>query len=107
MLEKMNQINALYDVYQTLLTKKQQAYLESYYQEDLSLAEIASDLGVSRNAVHDNIRRTEKALIGYEEKLKIYEKDRKRQSIYDKIKASTEDKIILAYLKQLEAVEEN
>ena len=105
MLEKMNQINELYDIYQTLLTDKQQAYIELYYHEDLSLAEIADEVGVSRNAVHDNIRRTEKLLIGYEEKLKIYEKDSKRRAFYDKIKACTTDSTVLALVEQLHALE--
>lgn len=105
MLEKMTQINELYDVYKALLTDKQRAYIEMYYHEDLSLAEIANDVGVSRNAVHDNIRRTEKLLAGYEEKLKIYEKDRKRHGFYDKIKKCTDEVTILALIQQLEAVE--
>jgi len=105
MLEKMTQINELYDVYKALLTDKQRAYIEMYYHEDLSLAEIANDVGVSRNAVHDNIRRTEKLLAGYEEKLKIYEKDSNRWAICDKIKASTKDKTVLEFVRQLEAVE--
>jgi len=105
MLEKMNQINGLYDVYKELLTKKQQTCIELYYHEDLSLAEIADEMSVSRNAIHDHIQRTEKLLVGYEEKLKFYEKDRKRRAFYDKIKAHTDDAVILALVEQLETVE--
>ena len=101
----MNQLNALYDVYKALLTNKQCEYMELYYHEDLSLSEIADEVGVSRNAVHDNIRRTEKLLLGYEEKLKIHEKDSKRQVIYDKIEACTSDAAILVLLDELQAVE--
>lgn len=97
----MNQINELYDIYKALLTNKQREYIELYYHEDLSLSEIASELGVSRNAVHDNIRRSEKLLIGYEEKLEIYEKDRKRCAVYDKIKELTDDVTILELVEQL------
>ncbi|MCL1991145.1 MAG: YlxM family DNA-binding protein [Defluviitaleaceae bacterium] len=104
MLEKVTQINELYDVYQGLLTKKQQEYMELYYHEDWSLSEIADEVGVSRNAVHDNIRRTEKLLVGYEEKLKIYEKDSKRRQFYDKIKACTDDVAVLELVAQLEVV---
>ena len=106
MLEKLNEINALYDVYRGLLTDKQREYMALYYQEDLSLAEIADEFGVSRNAVHDNIRRTEKLLVGYEEKLKMYEKASARQAFYDKIKAETNEETVLVILKQLEALED-
>ena len=105
LLEKMKQINDLYDIYKELLTHKQREYIELYYHENLSLAEIAAELSVSRTAVHDNIRRTEKLLLGYEEKLEIYEKDRKRRRFYDKIKIYTDKREILELVKQLEAVE--
>jgi predicted DNA-binding protein YlxM (UPF0122 family) len=105
MLEKMNQVNELYDIYKVLLTDKQRAYIELYYHEDLSLSEIADEMGVSRNAVHDNIRRTEKLLADYEEKLRIYEKDRKRSAICDKIKICTNDATVLELIWQLQALE--
>lgn len=105
LLEKLSQVVELYDIYKTLLTAKQQMYIELYYHEDLSLAEIADEVGVSRNAVHDNIRRSEKLLMNYEEKLKIHEKDRKRRIICDKIEKSTNDKAILELIKKLRAME--
>ena len=105
MLEKMNQVNGLYDRYKGLLTHKQQTYIELYYHENLSLSEIAGELNVSRNAVHDNIRRTEKLLFGYEEKLRIYEKDSKRHVIYDKIRACTNQESVLVLIDQLQALE--
>ena len=105
MLEKLNRINELYDLYKMLLTCKQRTYIELYYHEDLSLSEIAEGLGVSRNAVHDNIRRTEKLLAGYEEKLGIYEKDRKRRGFYDKIKGCTKEREVLELVQQLLALE--
>jgi len=107
MLEKMNQLNAMYDIYKPLLTDKQCEYIELYYHEDLSLSEVADEIGVSRNAVYDNIRRTEKLLIGYEEKLKIHEKASKRQAIYNKIESCTSDITILALLDELQVVEES
>ena len=98
-------MNELYAIYQTLLTDKQRTYMELYYHEDLSLSEIAEEAGVSRTAVHDNIRRTEKLLLTYEEKLKIYEKDSKRRVFYDKIKASTNDTTVWELVKQLQVLE--
>ena len=102
MLEKMTLINELYDIYKMLLTDKQRIYIELYYHEDLSLSEIADEMEVSRNAVHDNIRRSEKLLTSYEEKLKIYEKDRKRRMLCDKIKTCTDNSAILEIVEQLE-----
>ena len=61
-IEKTNRMNALFEFYSTLLTEKQMNYIELYYGDDLSLGEIAEEYGVSRQAVYDNIKRTEKTL---------------------------------------------
>lgn len=85
MLEKTTRVNFLYDFYQTLLTEKQRVYMQLYYLDDLSLGEIAEEYGVSRQAVYDNVRRTEAMLEDYEEKLKLFSKFRKRMEIIDKL----------------------
>ena len=69
-----NEIIKLYDIYHNLLTDKQKMYFEDYYYADLSLSEIADNYGVSRNAVHDQIKRTVNELEIYENKLKLKEK---------------------------------
>lgn len=71
-IEKTNRMNALFEFYATLLTEKQMNYLELYYADDYSLGEIAEEFEVSRQAVYDNIKRTEKLLEDYERKLHIY-----------------------------------
>jgi uncharacterized protein len=71
-LEKNERINALFAFYQPLLTKKQNDYLQLYYADDYSLGEIATEFAVSRQAVYDNIRRTERILESYEHKLHLY-----------------------------------
>jgi predicted DNA-binding protein YlxM (UPF0122 family) len=79
MLDKLLRIGRLYDFYGALLTEKQREYLEMHYLHDLSLSEIADELGISRQAVHDNLRRAEHILEEYENSLKLverYEKDR-------------------------------
>lgn len=68
-LEKMVQIGLLFDFYGQLLTKKQREMVDLYYQQDLSLSEIASQTGVSRQAVHDLIKRASESLVKYEAKL--------------------------------------
>ena len=69
---KTNRINALFEFYEPLLTKKQMEYLAQYYRDDFSLGEIAENYNVSRQAVYDNIKRTEKILEEYESKLHLY-----------------------------------
>ncbi len=67
-IEKTNRMNALFEFYSTLLTEKQMNYMELYYADDFSLGEIAEEYHVSRQAVYDNIKRTEKILEDYEKK---------------------------------------
>lgn len=59
----------LYDFYGPLLTKKQSNTWDLYYQQDYSLSEIAQEEGISRQAVHDLLKRTESILESYEDKL--------------------------------------
>ena len=56
-IEKTNRINALFEFYEPLLTKKQMNYIALYYRDDFSLGEIAENYEVSRQAVYDNIKR--------------------------------------------------
>ncbi|WP_425060815.1 hypothetical protein SCACP_15700 [Sporomusa carbonis] len=69
MLTKVLRVGQLYDFYNALLTDKQRDCLNMHYLQDLSLAEIAEEFGVSRQAVHDILRRAEQTLEEYEEKL--------------------------------------
>ena len=57
------------DFYGNLLTDKMRELTEYYYFDDLSLAEISDTVGISRQAVHDTVRRSSKLLEDYEEKL--------------------------------------
>lgn len=78
-------MNVLYDFYSELLTEKQQAYMALYYREDYSLGEIAQLNNVSRQAIYDNIRRTEQVIETYEEKLQLYKKHQKRQHLFSQL----------------------
>ncbi|MEH6940482.1 putative DNA-binding protein [Bacillus sp. JJ722] len=85
-LEKTTRMNYLYDFYQSLLTEKQQSYMALYYLDDFSLGEIAEEYHVSRQAVYDNIKRTEAMLEQYEAKLLLFEKFQKRSTLIDELK---------------------
>ena len=65
-LEKTKRVNDLIDLYGILLTENQLNILELYYMEDLSLKEIADELNISRNAVHDSLKRSLIILEEYE-----------------------------------------
>jgi predicted DNA-binding protein YlxM (UPF0122 family) len=73
-MDKIGRLALLFDFYGQLLTAKQQEIIGLYYEQNLSLGEIAEELRVSRQAVHDIIRRGEKVLEGYEEKLGLVAK---------------------------------
>jgi len=75
----------LFDFYGALLTSRQQDLIRAYFLEDLSLAEIAGEDGVSRQAVHDLIKRSETALFEYEEKLGLVREHRERQALLDRL----------------------
>ena len=64
----------LYDFYGELLTSHQKEIYEQFIIDDLSLSEIAKDAGISRQGVHDLIKRCNKILEEYEEKLHLVEK---------------------------------
>ncbi|MBS5114683.1 MAG: YlxM family DNA-binding protein [Erysipelotrichaceae bacterium] len=84
-LEKTKRINMLMDLYGELLTEKQYTYLIYYYNEDYSLSEIAEEFSVSRNAVHDNLKRAEHILEDYESKLHLLEKHTQRLKLIQEI----------------------
>lgn len=83
---KIVEVSLLHDFYGQLLTEKQQRVFEYYYNEDLSLGEISENLNITRQAVHDNLKRAEKLLYDYENKLKLVDKFLKQQEKIIKIK---------------------
>ena len=58
--------SALLDVYGRFLSQKQKSLIEHYYNEDLSLSEIAENEGITRQGVSDNIRRAENKMLSWE-----------------------------------------
>lgn len=90
-LVKTMRMNYLFDFYQGLLTEKQRNYLELYYLQDYALSEIAETFHVSRQAVYDNIKRTDELLEEYETKLQLFNKFKERQTIIDELKRLSGD----------------
>ncbi|MCR5617462.1 MAG: YlxM family DNA-binding protein [Clostridiales bacterium] len=78
-MDKINTCLAL-DFYGKLLTDKMREIMEFYYFDDLSLAEIADDVGITRQAVHDTVRRAGVLLEEYEDKLGLIRRFRKEKN---------------------------
>ncbi|QKS71465.1 putative DNA-binding protein [Paenalkalicoccus suaedae] len=91
MIEKTVRMNYLFDFYQSLLTDKQRHYMDMYYLDDWSLGEIAEHYNVSRQAIYDNIRRTEAMLEEYEAKLALFSKYDERKKLMESLKELIEE----------------
>ena len=78
-------LTILYDYYGALLTEKQRLYFTYYYFDNLSLQEIKENLDVSRNAIHKELKIIKDKLYNYEEKLKLYDRDKKILKVVDSI----------------------
>lgn len=94
-MENVLYYTVLFDIYGELLTEKQKTYFKDYYFDNLSLAEIAENYGVSRNAIHNQLRDVRELLERYENTLHIALKNQKleelvkmydNQSLKDKIR---------------------
>lgn len=84
-MEEVIYLNELYDFYGSLLTDKQRDYFENYYFNNLSLGEMAENYGVSRNAIHKQLKIVEERLKYYEENLELLEKAKKAEELVQKI----------------------
>lgn len=94
-MEKRIYLNDLYDYYKQLFTEKQQEYFEDYYHENLSLAEIAENNGISRNAVHNQIKIVETRLEELENILGLLGKKQKViDLIMNEVSTDTLDKVM-------------
>ena len=90
-IEKLELRGMLYDFYGELLTPHQMKIYEDAIVNDLSLSEIANEQGISRQGVHDIIKRCDKALAEYEEKLHLVEKFARIKHMISQINLLTDD----------------
>ena len=93
-IEKLEWKGMLYDFYGELLTEHQKKIYENAVFDDLSLSEIAVELGISRQGVHDILKRCDKILAEYEKKLHLVEKFAKIKQMAQEINTLTDDKKI-------------
>ena len=76
----------LFDFYGELLSRPVADAIDMYYNEDLSLSEIAENIGISRQGVRDDLKRGVELLYGYEEKLRLYERYKNNTDIIGRCK---------------------
>ncbi|SFE57374.1 hypothetical protein SAMN02910327_01539 [Peptostreptococcaceae bacterium pGA-8] len=82
MLDSVAEASLLYDFYGNLLTENQNQVMRLYHEENLSLGEIAEERGISRQGVHDTLKKAEKALREYENRLGLVARfDSNRKSV--------------------------
>lgn len=84
-MDERYKISVLLDIYGSLLTEKQLDLMNLYFNQDLSLSEIAEVNNTSRQAIHDAIKRCQKLLYNYEDKLNIFDKVAKENEIKDRL----------------------
>ena len=93
----------LLDYYGELLSRHQVNILSEYYNEDLSMNEIADNLMISKSAVQDLIKRSLVQMNDYEKKLKLIEKDKKFNKILDEMK-SENNELLNSYINKLQKI---
>ena len=84
------EISWLLDFYGDMLTEKQREVIEYYYNDDLSLAEIAANEGITRQGVRDSIKRAEFQLLDMEERLGLARRFRAMRDGLETIRAAAE-----------------
>lgn len=100
-MDKSVKISMLLEIYKNILTDRQVDIVEWYYNQNLSLSEIADELNITRQAVRKSLIEAEKNLFSLEEKLKLLEKKLQKEKIIGEILALTDDKKIIKLVEEL------
>lgn len=99
--DKRREISLLFDFYSPLLSERQREAIDLYYNQDLSLSEIAENLGITRQGVRNAIVTGEEYLFFLEKSLKLAEYDQKVRQTAEKILALTDDEQVANEAKKL------
>ena len=107
--EKALDISLLLEFYGDLLTERQRELAELYYNDDLSLSEVAENVGITRQGVRDGLKKAEDVLKGAEEKLHMYASWRERERLVSVIEkrlseTNNSDPEIMSALEGLRAL---
>ncbi len=100
-MDKIYEETLLFDFYGELLTDRQKQIYGDVVMNDLSLGEAAAEYGISRQGVHDMVRRCSKILNGYEEKLHLVQKFLDMKKKIREIESLTDDERIKKLAAQL------
>ena len=87
MLENITEISILYDLYGELLPEKQREIFRLYHEDNYSLSEIGTEFGITRQGVHEAVKRSEEKLNEYEQKLGLAQKFRTTDAVLDHLEA--------------------
>ena len=93
--------NLLYDFYGELLTDHQKLVYEDAVYNDCSLSELAGEYNISRQGVHDLLRRCDRILEGYEDKLRLVERFNRIKTIAENIENASDDPEIKKMAKSI------
>lgn len=93
MLDSITEKSILYDFYGVLLPPKQREIFRLYYEDNLSLGEIAEEYGLTRQGIHETVKRGEKKLRDFETKLKLIGKFEAEEEIIEKLEENIEEMI--------------
>ncbi len=100
-MDKNIKVSLLLEIYGSLLTDKQQDLLDLYYNQNLSLSEIADDVEITRQGVRKILVDGEKKLFNFESKLHVLEKKLRNEKIIEELIKETEDIAVKDKLRQL------
>lgn len=107
MYEKIVEIGLLFDHYGKLLSSRQYSAIELHYIHDLSLSEVGEHLGISRQGVHDVLKRAESRLYKYEETLGLVKKITDNKEKLKEILAYVDDICEINYKEESNNIYEN
>ena len=93
-LEKTEIMNNLLDLYGNLLTENQLNVMEMYYMDDLTLSEIGENLGITRSAVFDTVKKATALLEMYDAKLELVRKDKEKRLLIEEIENLSKEEIV-------------